>query len=253
MNIWVVDVETTGLDHATDRVVEFAAVPVEVKAPVDQVAKPEDVAILGGYSSLVFPARLIPPESSAVHHIIDEDVVEAPPLGRAVDRVLGPLWRNALDRVFVAHVARFDRNFLPMLHDDARWVDTHRCALHIFPDAPNHKNQTFRYLFKFDVPRDLNVHRALGDATVTAHLFARLLQERPLAELFKLSTKPVILKTLPFGKHRGELWTEVPSDYLDWMIRENMDTAEKQDDPDVRHTLKQERARRAAIDNAKGN
>ena len=239
MSVWVIDTETTGIDPASDRVVEFAAVPVHIAMVGDRVLG----TLEEGASSLVYPGIAIPPKASAVHHLIDEDVENAPPLGRAINQVLGPLWQAAPDPIFVAHNARFDRSFLHPLHD-ARWIDTYRCARHLMPTAPGFSNQCLRYWLKLPIPRDLPVHRALGDAVVTAHLFVRLLLDASPDELLRLSKKAVLLTHVPFGKHREELWSSVPDSYLSWLA------GQKSDDPDVRWTLKKEIERRKSLSHA---
>jgi exodeoxyribonuclease X len=229
-HIHIVDVETTGLDPATDRVVEIAAVKVEL----DGAAGPGWVA-RSGWQSFANPGRAIPPEASAIHHIIDADVSGAPLLGNAVELVIGPDWPNGID-IVAAHNARFDREFLPMLRDQ-RWIDTYRCALHVWPDAPSHSNMTLRYWLGIDLPRE-GAHRALADATVTAHLLIALLKDHTVDELLKLSTKAVVLRKVRFGKHVGKTWAEVPLDYLVWLGKQ--DTS----DPDVKFTVKHELQRR---------
>ncbi len=245
MAMWVVDTETTGLSPETDRVVEFAAVPIRWASGVDTTAPGAQVEIDEGASSLVYPGVPIPPQASAVHHLIDEDVEGAPVLGRAITQVLGPMWKANQERIFVAHNARFDRSFLPPLQEGSQWIDTYRCSLHVWPDAPSHGNQSLRYWHRLPVPRDLPVHRALGDAIVTAHLFRRLLEERTIADLLKLTTKAALLKTFSIGDHRGKPWADVPTDFLEWMerkLRERPDAWE----PDIKFTLKTELARRRA-------
>lgn len=225
--IAVVDVETTGLDPEKDRVVEIAAAIVE------------DGRVVFSRSEFVNPGIPIPPEASGIHHIIDDDVSGAPQLAEALDRVFGAMW-NDENLIFAAHNCRFDMGFLPMTKGKP-WIDTYRCAMHIWPEAPNFANQTLRYWLKIEtgLPRGF-VHRAKDDAVVTAHILIRLLQERDLGELMRLSTKAVVLKKVGFGKHFGKLWTEVPFDYLQW--------AERQDfDPDVRFTVKTEISRRRQI------
>lgn len=229
MEIYVLDTETTGIDPDKDRVVEVAAVEVAVEIGGGG-------NVVTGWSSFVDPGIPIPPEASAIHHIIDADVAGAPHLGRAVDVVLGLNWQDRVD-IVAAHNARFDRSFLPPLKDK-RWIDTWRCALHVWPDAPNHKNMTLRYWLGIDLPRD-GAHRALADAIVTANLLCRLLKERSVDDLIKLSTKAAVLRKVTFGKHAGKLWADVPTDYLQWGSKQEFD-------PDVKHTIKHELARRTA-------
>lgn len=231
MIITVVDTETTGLDPSADRVVELAAVRLE------SIDGPLKWAVGEPTSSFVNPRKPIPPDLTAVHHIIDADVADAPDLGEAIDRVLTPFWRECVD-VVAAHNARFDRDFLPPLKDK-RWLDTYRCALHVWPDAPSFKNAALYYWRGFPRIEPVEAHRAGYDTLLTAHVLQALLAERAVDELLKLSTKTVLLKKVGFGKHFGELWTDVPDSYLDWGAKQDFD-------PDVRFTIRKEIARRCA-------
>ena len=211
--VHVLDVETTGLKpEEGDLAVEVAAVLIAVKTDGDVIVQKQ-----GARSSFVNPHRPIPPQASGVHHIIDTDVLEAPDLDAALDLTLRPFGLDAVD-ICAAHNSNFDRSFLPALAD-RQWIDTCQCAKHIWPDAPNFKNQTLRYWLNLDLPRN-GAHRALEDATVTAHILARMLSERTVNELLELSGKPVLLEKVSFGKHYGKQWNQVPADYLNWIWRE---------------------------------
>lgn len=231
MIIHVVDVETTGLDPAKDRVVELAAVQLLC------LEDPTLPSINPFGSTFVNPRCAIPPEVTAVHHIIELDVAGAPDLGEAIDYVLTPFWRETVD-IVAAHNARFDRDFLPPLKDK-RWVDTYRCALHLWPDAPSFKNAALYYWRGFKRIEPVEAHRASYDALLTAHILREMLAERTVDELLRLSTKAALLRKVKFGKHAGMLWAEVPSDYLSWAARQDFD------DADVKFTVKSEMARRA--------
>jgi hypothetical protein len=50
--------------------------------------------------------------------------------------------------------------------------------------------------------------------------------------LVGLSDAPVLQRTCDFGKHRGTPWSVVPRDYLQWILRSDID------DPDVIHTAR---------------
>jgi exodeoxyribonuclease X len=141
--------------------------------------------------------------------------------------------------VIAAHNAKFDHSFLPLLSGE--WIDTYRCALHVWPDAPNHKNQTLRYWLRLDVPRD-GAHRADADVVVTAHILQRLMRERSVEELLRLSDEPVRLRKIGFGKFRGVAFEEIPSGYLGWVERTML--VEADCDPDLAFTVKAELARR---------
>ncbi|MEE4603229.1 MAG: DUF3820 family protein, partial [Desulfobacteraceae bacterium] len=72
---------------------------------------------------------------------------------------------------------------------------------------------------------------ALGDILVLEGLFKRLnakIQENdqlkdPVAEMIRISNNPVLIPRMPFGKHKGMLFSEVPQDYLQWLSGTDLD------------------------------
>jgi exodeoxyribonuclease X len=61
-------------------------------------------------------------------------------------------------------------------------------------------------------------HRAGPDAWVTAHLLADLAQFASFEQMVAWTREPRPMPTLTFGKHRGLAWSQVPRDYLQWMV-----------------------------------
>jgi exodeoxyribonuclease X len=211
------DVETTGFDPDLDAVVEIAGAEVVGRKVVDQ------------WDHLVNPGRLIPPEAMGVHHILDRHVVERPSLGEVLRDYVLPL----MPFVPVAHNWEFDGKFLGLHDMDA--ICTWRCANHLWPDCPSFSNQTLRYwlkLFKEPEPRAMPPHRATSDVWVTANILLRMLRERTVDQLIELTEAPILLRKVRFGKHRGELWSEVPRDYCKWILRAG------DFDRDVTHTAR---------------
>lgn len=206
----VLDVETTGLDPNVDRVVEIACV---FTAP----------HMLGStFCRLVNPGRPISPEASAVHHLVDEDVAEAVSL----ESVVVPLahYIGAESAVPVAHRAEFDSAFLPEIKGP--WLDTLRMARRYLPDLPHYGNQYLRYALKLPVAREVPAHRALGDCLTTAALLRHLLngparadyERLALPDFLELQAKPILLRTVGFGKYKGQPWENVPQSYLRWLL-----------------------------------
>lgn len=70
------DLETTGLDVATSRIVEVAMLREEPDGELIE------------FSSLVNPEIPIPPHTTAIHRIRDEDVVDAPVFRQIAPRIL---------------------------------------------------------------------------------------------------------------------------------------------------------------------
>lgn len=210
----VMDTETTGIDPATCRVVEFAWVLTDLKDP------------LASGSTLVNPGCHIPPEASAVHHLVDADVAGAPTL----DAVLAdlPLQLRGYDvAAFVAHNAKFDSAFLPSLIQRP-WLCTYRMARRLLSDFPAFGNQYLRYALGLSVPeaQGLAAHRALADAFVTAATlrhFLSLVVDREdwpqeIPDLAANLAAPILLPTVGFGKHKGQAWNTVPRSYCQWML-----------------------------------
>src|SRR3546814_1378862 len=97
---------------------------------------------LGG-AILVNPGRPIPPITQAVHHILEEQVADAPWWHDIARQVLDP-WPRRL--ALAAHRADFEQQFCtPPLTHGADWICTWKCALRLWPDSPSFSNQVLRY------------------------------------------------------------------------------------------------------------
>ena len=227
--IRVIDFETTGLptDEGGASLVETGFCDVRVD---DGMA-----AVIGlPVSAYVNPGRPIPVIARAVHHIGDDDVAHA-----AVQEVaLAAITPEAANQViYAAHNADFERAFFGA---DARWICTYKVALRLWPDAPAHSNQVLRYHLSLAVDAGLAqpVHRAGPDAYVTAFLLAHCINDgrASVDEMVRWSDGPALLPRIPFGKHRGSRWEDVPVDYLDWVA--NKSDLDRDAKANARHHLK---------------
>jgi exodeoxyribonuclease X len=244
MRIAVVDTETTGMGDL-DQVVEVGI--VSWRYPTE--FKPDD-----RWSSLIRPTCPVSMGARAVHHISDSELGDNWTMQDMLQRRglpelgVGPGELSDVDDdyleeevVMVAHNLAFDRKMLVQSgvfehRLPKKQVCTWRCAMHLYPDSEDgHSNQVLRYYLGLKVPQltTLPPHRALPDALVTAALAQHMLMSKTPDELVALTTAPAILKTIRFGKHRGTLWKNAPSDYLDWIIRKG-----QFDDIDVTHTAR---------------
>lgn len=199
------DSETTGVGPE-DKACEVAGFLVE------------DDKIIHHYESLVNPGIPIPPEASAIHHITDEDVAGAP----SIDDAMAPFFDYEFDFV-VAHQSAFDKRMMDF--GEAPWACTLKMARAVYPDAPSHKNQFLRYwlgLPKLTYAQMSFAHRALYDSECTTYLFQHLLSkatsENPIESIIHLSNNPRLLKICKLRKHMDKPWSEVPKDYLNWIL-----------------------------------
>lgn len=219
--VYVADTETTGVEPSNAVLLEAAVVGGGL-----------------GQSWFVEFEGEIPPDARAVHHISPDDV--RPGSGAIPRELLGARIRELCSdsSVWAFHNAPFDLQFLPEL-DDQPVICTWRCAMHLWPDAPSYKNQVLRYWLgaepRPELVEGLAPHRALYDAAVTSAVMEFMTKDATLDRLLKLSSEPILLKTVNFGKYKGESWETLVRDrgYVAWMIR----SGNWAKDRDVMHTI----------------
>jgi DNA polymerase III epsilon subunit-like protein len=232
----VVDTETTGPDPGKDKPVEIAAIKFR---GTQEVAR---------WTTLVDPEQTIPPESSSIHHLTNNDIVGAPTVGQALDKLARFIEGAGM---LVAHNVEFDRQFLTTINEptlqpagtiDWDWLCTYRLARHLLPAAPNYRLSTLRYLRDLNVPRNVSVHRALGDAIVAAELAIDLVHlyentvdsDSDLDELLEYARSYIRVPSWPFGRYFGQPIADAPTDYVRWVLANH---ARAQQDYDLRSTL----------------
>lgn len=227
----VIDLETTGTEPPAE-IIEFGRVDVEI-GPAGTMVEPP-------LAWLYRPLRGIPPETMAVHHITEADFGPDTPVCTP-EYLHSAVWGGPTPAALVAHSCAFERQFVTEATTGAiPWICTYKVAMHVWPDAPRHSNQVLRYWRNLGLDNALAMppHRAGPDAWVTAHLLADLAQYATFDQMVAWTNEPRPMPKLTFGKHRGQAWTEVPTDYLQWMERQtDMDS-------DVVWHAQQELARR---------
>ncbi len=160
----VVDVETTGCRAGFgDRITEVAVAVVQ--GPRREIV----------FESLVNPERPIPRAVCAITNITDEMVRHAPRFAELAERLLAVL----AGRIFVAHNARFDWNFLSAelrRSRDLTLGGTRLCTVRLARRLVRGvRSCGLDNLCRFFGFHNRARHRAGGDALVTAELLARLL------------------------------------------------------------------------------
>jgi exodeoxyribonuclease X len=212
--IRVVDLETTGFEPAPAL---GGHMPVElgwcdVHGGRDLLGAPsfaDGVTIGAPQARLVRPGRPIPPETSAVHHLVDDDIAGAEPWRQEMIRCFGGVTPKV---AFAAHSAQMERKWCtPELVGPEPWICTYKCALRAWPEAPGHGNQVLRYWLAqqgltdgLDRALAAPAHRAGPDAYVTAFLLRALLAAHPVETLLAWSEEPAVLIRVPFGKRPEE-------------------------------------------------
>lgn len=160
----VIDTETTGLDPARARIVEFGAVRINM-------GRLDDRSV---FRSLVDPGEPIPPSSTAIHRITDADVAGAPSFA-ALWPKLAALFA---DTVVIGHTVGFDLAVLRRECERAglawrapRTLDTRLLSEVVQPHLGGHSLEHLCGWLGLPVE---GRHSAVSDALMTARIFLAL-------------------------------------------------------------------------------
>jgi exodeoxyribonuclease X len=234
----VVDLESTNREPKDAHIVEWAALVIVPPWFSEE-------GLVQEHGGLVKPPVPIPAETSAVHHIIDADVANAPTWEKEQFK-LGALF-GPLGRIAVAHNAEYERTLLekegPVVAGlPLPWLCTYKAALRVWPDAPGHSNEVLRYFLGLGTGRleRQAAHSAMHDARVTAQILGELLRAgTSIEDMLKWTTEPAMLPTCPIGVWRGKKWEDVDHGFLDWILYKARDMRE-----DIKFCAKAEISRR---------
>jgi DNA polymerase-3 subunit epsilon/ATP-dependent DNA helicase DinG len=162
------DVETTGLDRASDEIIEIAIV---------RFTRQE---VLDSWSTLVRPSRMPGPEIVRLTGIHPEQLVDAPPFGAVRETVREKLGAHPI----VGHSVDFDLDMLGSagLRVANRPLDTYRLSSLFLYGLPAYSLTAVADAL--DVRVD-EVHRALADAETARRIFLTIL---PLMQRYSTTT-----------------------------------------------------------------
>ncbi len=221
------DLETTGTNITHDRIVELSYIKVSPDGTEEKKSR------------RINPEMPIPPESTAIHHITDEDVKDCPTF-RQVSKALLAIFDGC-------DIAGYNSNKfdVPLLMEEFA-----RCGLNFeikgrhFIDVQNifHKmeQRTLVAAYKFYCDKDLtDAHSAEADTKATYEVLKAQLDRYPelqndIAALAEFSARGETAdyagrivynekgqEIFSFGKHKGrvvsEVFQEEPS-YYSWMM-----------------------------------
>lgn len=172
------DIETTGLNPAVDRIIEVG------------MARVEAGNITQKYSALVYPGITVSERITELTGIHNEELTGKP----RIEDIIGEITEFIGDWPVLGHNVIFDFSFLKKaavnngltINDDG--IDTLKLARRILPEA-EHKSLSFLcQYFNIDPGRS---HRAYDDAVSASLLYAKLEEIKPDDEGFSKTTKLV--------------------------------------------------------------
>lgn len=207
------DLETTGLKSDSDHIIEIAAAKFNFQGTLET------------FETLIDPGTLISPESMAIHHITDEMVQGKP----KIHEVLSNLLKFIDKRIIIGHGVHLDIDFLvqaakrhqiPCFLEGHPYIDTLRLA-RLYGESPTNSLESLRQHFNIEFE---GAHRAMNDVVVNIEVFKYLSTNfKTTGELFERLKKPISLRAMPLGKHKGRSFAEIPIEYLLWAANKDFD------------------------------
>lgn len=207
------DLETTGLEPDKDRIIEFAC----VRFTFDKILETSE--------SLIDPEMSIPQESIDIHHITNGMVVGKPKIAELLPQLLKFIGSSIvvghgiqLDIAFLIAAAR--KHNIPYQLDTQKFIDTLRLA-RLYGESQTNSLDKLRQHFNI-APE--GAHRAMSDVIVNIEVFKFLTKQfKTTEEVLERLKRPIQLKAMPLGKHKGRPFAEIPLDYLKWAAHKDFD------------------------------
>jgi len=208
------DTETTGIDEE-DRLCQIAF-------------KTETGLIV---NELFNPGKPISIEAMSIHQITNEMVKDKPKFRNSKAWVRLQELVDNQSNIIVAHNAKFD---VGMLRKEDIHPQKTNCTYKLarFLDnagkIPQYNLQYLRYYLNLNI--DASPHDALGDILVLEALFKRIHAKakeifglEAIDKMIEITNNPILLARMPFGKHKGMKFEEIPTDYLQWLSGTDLD------------------------------
>ncbi len=223
----VLDLETTGISVATDRIVEIAMIKMQTDGSVERVRH------------LINPEMAIPKQSSDVHGILDADVADKPTFKQLAEEIKAFLHQcdlagynsNKFDIPLLSE--EFKRVGVEIDFRDRFLVDAHQIFLKM-----ERRNLEAAYQFYCNKKLE-NSHSALADAEATMEVLLGQLEKYPELNVdvkylndfskgeefmdYGRRIKEVEgIAIFNFGKHKGISVEEIfkkEANYYHWMMK----------------------------------
>jgi len=207
------DCELTGLDAVQDRIIEVAAAEFDM------------ASIYSEYESLVDPECEIPESSIAIHHITHDMVQGMPKIQDILPEVINLLGNH----IIIGHGVKFDievianaadRFGIPHTLRNNLTLDTLRMA-RLYGESPVNSLAQLRKHFNIESE---GAHRAMGDVIVNIEVFRYLCKHYKTTEqIFDVLSRPIQMKIMPLGPHKGRALKDIPLEYLRWAANKDFD------------------------------
>lgn len=208
-----IDCESTGLDPEKDRMIEIAI----AHFTLDKV--------LNSFETLIDPECPIPESSQEIHNISQEMIAGKPKIREVLPKILDLVQGH----IIIGHGIFFDislianeakRCQIPTKILSQSFIDTLRLA-RLYGESPVNSLERLRQHFNIEPE---GAHRAMSDVVVNIEVFKFLIKNFQTTEqIFQTLQKPIKIKIMPLGKHKGRRFDEIPLEYLLWAEKKDFD------------------------------
>ena len=214
MQAIILDTETHTLNGLP---IEIAYAPIEIEAgklSLDR-SKMFDQLYSIGDEKISYAAM-------AVHHILEADIVDQPNFGT---------FTLPTETVYIiGHNIDYDIRAIQTCGVDTQHIKaicTLALARLVWPDAEAHNISALIYMISkgSEKAREMlkGAHRADADIILTANILMHIVHKlniQTIEALFEASEDARIPRSINFGKHRGTAIVDLPSDSVQWLMRQ---------------------------------
>ena len=215
MSAYIIDCETTGLSEPIQPVCIARCRSLLFEPDPDEETF-DDVCDDRVY--FFKPTRAIELGAMATHNIIPEDLVDF------VEWSLGAFSLPADCEYLIGHNVDFD--WAVIGRPPVKRICSLALARSLWPEADSHSLGALQYLLREsnkvarDNVKDL-LHSAFEDCLRTAFVLRKCREKLAVnnwEELWQASQSARIPTVMPFGKHKGTPMSQVPKDYVRWLL-----------------------------------
>lgn len=169
--------------------------------------------------------------SMAVHHILESDLINQPDyrsfklptetqyiIGHNIEYDMNAIARCGIDIQSLKSICT-----LALARQVWKNLDAYNMSALVYYVSKG--SEKARQMLK-------NAHRADADIILTANVLMHMLKElqvNNMEELYQISEQARIPTTIHFGKHKGTALTDLPKDYVDWLLsKDDLDSRLRQ-------------------------
>ncbi len=198
----IFDTEATGIKE-----------PVLIEAAWLELESIEPFLVANPFVQRYNPGKPITLGALATHHIMDEELVDCLPASS---------FRLPSDvEYLIGHNVDFDWEVIDK--PEVKRICTLALARKLWPHLDSHSQSALLYHLERVTAREQlrNAHSALTDVGICAVILNHICHQlgvKTTEDLYGESEKARIPTTMPFGKHKGLLLADLPSDYKQWLL-----------------------------------